>query len=53
MEKLLALIENKKQEFASSGLFEFMRDQSIDQRQRLAFAPCIAHFVMSLGEFNK
>jgi len=53
MEKVLALIEKKKQEFASSGLFEFMRDQSIDPRQRLAFAPCIAHFVMSSGEFNK
>ena len=53
MEKVLALIENKKQEFASSGLFEFMRDQSIDPRQRLAFAPCIAPFAMSFGEFNK
>jgi len=53
MEKVLALIEKKKQEFASSGLFEFMRDQSIDPRQRLAFAPCVAHFVMSSGEFNK
>jgi len=53
MEKVLALIEKKKQEFAKSGLFEFMRDQSIDPRQRLAFAPCIATFAMSFGEFNK
>ena len=53
MEKVLELIEKKKQEFAKSGLFEFMRDQSIDPRQRLAFAPCIAPFAMSLGEFNK
>lgn len=53
MKKVLALIEKKKQEFASSGLFEFMRDQSIDPRQRLAFAPCIAPFAMSFGEFNK
>jgi len=30
-----------------------MRDQSIDPRQRLAFAPCIAPFAMSFGEFNK
>lgn len=53
MEEVLALIEKKKQEFAKSGLFEFMRDQSIDPRQRLAFAPCIAPFAMSFGEFNK
>lgn len=53
MEEVLALIEKKKQEFASSGLFEFMRDKSIDPRQRLAFAPCLPFFVMSFGEFNK
>ena len=53
MEEVLALIEKKKQKFASSGLFEFMRDQSIDPRQRLAFAPCMAPFVMSFGELNK
>lgn len=53
MEKVLALIEKKKQEFAKSGLFEFMQDKSIDPRQRLAFAPCVAPFVMSFGEFNK
>ena len=53
MEEVLALIEKKKQEFAKSGLFEFMRDKSIDPRQRLAFAPCVAPFVMSFGEFNK
>ncbi|MEG4329675.1 hypothetical protein QUB37_22890 [Microcoleus sp. AT3-A2] len=53
MKEVLALIEKKKQEFAKSGLFEFMRDKSIDPRQRLAFAPCIAHFAMSFGELNK
>jgi len=53
MEEVLALIEKKKQELAKSGLFEFMRDQSIDPRQRLAFAPCIAHFAMSFGELNQ
>ena len=53
MEEVLALIEKKKQEFAKSGLFEFMRDKSIDPRQRLAFAPCVAPFVMSFGDLNK
>ncbi|MEG4204097.1 hypothetical protein QUA20_09225 [Microcoleus sp. Pol7_A1] len=53
MKEVLTLIEKKKQEFAKSGLFEFMRDKSINPRQRLAFAPCVAPFVMSFGEFNK
>ena len=53
MEEILALIEKKKQEFAKSGLFEFMRDKSVDPRQRLAFAPCLAHFAMSFGDLNK
>ncbi len=53
MEEVLALIKKKKQEFAKSGLFEFMQDKSINPRQRLAFAPCVAPFVMSFGEFNK
>jgi hypothetical protein len=53
MEEVLGLIEKKKQELAKSGLFEFMRDQSIDPRQRLAFAPCMAPLVMSFAECNK
>ncbi|MEG3903448.1 hypothetical protein QUB19_13985 [Microcoleus sp. B4-C5] len=53
MEEVLELIEKKKQEFAKAELFEFMRDKSIDPRQRLAFAPCIAHFAMSFGELNQ
>ncbi|MFS8118636.1 MAG: hypothetical protein ACMG55_09115 [Microcoleus sp.] len=36
MEEVLALIEKKKQEFAKSGLFEFMRDNSINPRQQLS-----------------
>ena len=53
MKELLALIEQKKQEFAQLPLFDFMQDKSIDPRQRLAFAPCMAPFVMSFGELNK
>jgi len=53
MKEVLALIEKKKQEFAKSRLFEFMQDKSIDPRQRLAFAPCVAPFAMSFGELNK
>lgn len=53
MKEVLELIQNKKQEFAQLPLFNFMRDKSIDPRQRLAWAPCAAHFIMNFGELNK
>lgn len=30
-----------------------MRDQTLSPRQRLAFYPCMAHFIMSFGDLNK
>ncbi|MGB3639238.1 MAG: hypothetical protein WBA39_16925 [Rivularia sp. (in: cyanobacteria)] len=53
MKEILAHIEKKKQEFAKLPLFEYMRDTSIDPRQRLAWAPCAAPFIMSFGNLNK
>ena len=53
MKKVLALIEQKKSEFAKLPLFEFMRDPSIDPQKRLAWAPCAAPFIMSFGELNR
>lgn len=53
MKKVLAHINQKKKEFAQLPLFAFLQDQSLDPRQRLAFAPCIAPFAMSFGELNR
>jgi len=53
MQEVLALIEKKNQEYALLPLFEFLEDKTIDPRQRLSFAPCIAHFIMSFGDLNK
>ncbi|MEH2086167.1 hypothetical protein [Nostoc sp.] len=53
MQQVLALIEQKKQEFAQLPLFTFMQDKSINPRQRLAWAPCAAHFIMNFAELNK
>lgn len=53
MKEVLNLIEIKKQEFANVPLFQFMRDKSIDPRQRLAWAPHAAPFIMNFGEMNK
>ncbi|MBD1803953.1 hypothetical protein H6F98_00475 [Microcoleus sp. FACHB-SPT15] len=53
MKEVLNFIQNKKQDFAQLPLFEFMKDSKIDPRQRLSFAPCGAHFVMSFADLNK
>ncbi|MCV3215648.1 hypothetical protein OGM63_19385 [Plectonema radiosum NIES-515] len=53
MQELMAFIDEQKQEFAKLPLFDFMLDKSIDLRQRLSFAPCMAHFIMSFGDLNK
>jgi hypothetical protein len=53
MKDILAFIEEKKCEFSQLPFFEYLRDQSISPRQRLAFAPCAAPFIMSFGELNR
>ncbi|MEH2168810.1 MAG: hypothetical protein V7K41_19570 [Nostoc sp.] len=53
MQQILTLIEQKKQEYAQLPLFSFMQNKSINPIQRLAWAPCAAHFIMNFGELNK
>ncbi|MEO1761234.1 MAG: hypothetical protein AAFR83_04485, partial [Cyanobacteria bacterium J06629_18] len=53
MKEVLELIEQRKKEFAKLPFFEYLRDESIDPRQRLVWAPYIAPFVMIFGELNQ
>ncbi|MGB8700816.1 MAG: hypothetical protein WCD18_15470 [Thermosynechococcaceae cyanobacterium] len=53
MKEILAYVEQKKQEFSQLPFFEYLRDQRISPKQRLAFAPCAAPFIMSFGELNR
>jgi hypothetical protein len=53
MKEVLVLIETKKQEFAQTPFIQFLQDKTIAPRQRLAFTPCFAPFVMGFGELNK
>ncbi|AFY56721.1 hypothetical protein Riv7116_4292 [Rivularia sp. PCC 7116] len=50
---VLALIESRKQEFTNLPLFTFMQDQNLHPRERLSFAPCMAHFIMSFSDLNQ
>lgn len=53
MKSILEYIARKKQLFSQLPFFDYLRDESIDPRQRLAFSPCAAPFIMSFGELNK
>jgi hypothetical protein len=53
MEAVLAAIAEKKEAFARLPLFEFLRDESVEPEQRLAFYPCMAHWIMSFADLNK
>ncbi|MEO1429892.1 MAG: hypothetical protein AAFV71_12665 [Cyanobacteria bacterium J06633_8] len=53
MKEVLAYIEKKQQVFSKLEFFEFLQDKSISPKQRLAFAPCFAPFVMGFGELNQ
>lgn len=53
MKSILRYIDKKKQAFSQLPFFDYLQDESIDPRQRLAFSPCAAPFIMSFGELNK
>ena len=53
MEAVLAAIAERKEAFARLPLFAFLQDESIEPEQRLAFYPCMAHWIMSFADLNK
>jgi hypothetical protein len=46
-------IFEKKRAYERLPLFEWMRDERLEARERLAFYPCMAHFILSFGDLNK
>ena len=53
MRAILAAIEERKQAFATQPFFAFLRHETIEPEQRLAFYPCMAHWIMSFADLNK
>lgn len=53
MKQVLRHIFEKKRAYSKLPLFEWMRDERLDPRDRLAFYPCMAHFILSFGDLNK
>lgn len=50
MKRVMEVLDTRTAELASAPFFEFLRDETIEPRKRLAFAPCAAHFVMTFAD---
>lgn len=53
MKYVLKRILENKQTYAKLPLFQYMRDSSLTEEERLGFYPCMAHFILSFGDINK
>lgn len=53
MKSVLQHIFRLKRGYAKLPFFDFLRDEDLSVRQRLAFYPCMAGFIMSFGDLNK
>lgn len=53
MKRLLKHIFAKKKAYQQLPLFERMRDESLSARERIAFYPCMAPFILSFGDLNR
>ncbi len=50
MKTVLERLEQRQAEYAKAPFFAFLRETSVDPRHRLAFAPHVAHFVLTFGD---
>jgi hypothetical protein len=53
VKEVLRYIFDRKRTYNQLPLFEWMRNEQLSPKQRLAFYPCMAHFIMSFGDLNK
>lgn len=53
MKTVLQHILRAKRDYARLPFFEHLRDDSLTARERLAFFPCMAPFIMSFGDLNR
>ena len=53
MRELQSQIARLSAEFEAQPFFEFLRDQNLTAKERLAFAPALAHFVMTFADLYR
>ena len=53
MKRVLKYVFERKRAYNKLPFFEWMRDESLSARERLAFYPAMAPFILSFGDLNK
>ena len=53
MKSVLQHILRRKRAYAQLPFFEFLRDERLTVRERVAFYPCMALFILSFGDLNR
>ncbi len=53
MKTVLQHILRRKRAYARLPFFDFLRDDTLPVRDRLAFSPCMAPFILSFGDLNR
>jgi hypothetical protein len=53
MKYILKKILENKQTYSNLPLFQYMRDSSLTEEERLGFYPFMAHFILSFSDINK
>ena len=53
MKTVLKHIFQHKRAYAQLPFFDFLRDDDLSPRERLAFFPCMASFILSFGDLNR
>lgn len=53
MKPVLQHIFSRKRAYARLPFFDFLRDDTLAVRERLAFYPCMAPFILSFGDLNR
>jgi hypothetical protein len=53
VKRILKYVFERKRAYNKLPLFEWMRDETLSARQRLAFYPAMAPFILSFGDLNK
>lgn len=53
MKRVLKYVFERKRAYNGLPLFEWMRDDQISPRERLAFYPAMAPFILSFGDLNR
>jgi hypothetical protein len=53
VKRVLKYVFERKRAYNKLPFFEWMRDESLSARERLAFYPAMAPFILSFGDLNK